>query len=73
MPQINHYEVDVTIRFTIAGPLSPAGAAKAAEERLSKSLVGDGMTVGDPVRGARIISVDVEDTTVRLRRVGEHR
>lgn len=68
--QINHYEVDVTTRFAIDGPISPAGAAKAAEERASQSLVSDGRTVGDPVRSVRIISVAVEDTTVRPRMAG---
>jgi hypothetical protein len=77
MPQINDYEVEITIRFAVVGPLSQAGAAKAAEERASKSLAADGPPPhDDPVKGARIISVAVEDTTVRplhFRGTGGHR
>jgi hypothetical protein len=74
MPQINYYEAEVTIRFAVNGPLSAAGAAKAAEERAAKALAGSGLSAyDDPVESAQIIAITVEDTTARPRSAGGHR
>ena len=71
MPQVNDYEAEVTLRFAVSGPLSAAGAAKAAEERAVKALAGDGLPAyDDPVKSARIIAVAVEDTTIGSSRAG---
>ena len=74
MPQIHHYEAEVTLRFALQGPISPAEAAKAAEERASKALDGDVPPYHDPVQNARIASIAVSDTSVRpLRATGGRR
>lgn len=74
MPQVNYYEAEVTIRFAVNGPLSAAGAAKAAEERAIKALTGSGLSAyDDPVKSALIIAVAVEDTSAHRRSVGGHR
>lgn len=74
MPQVNNYEAEVTIRFAVSGPLSAAGAAKAAEERAVKALAGNGLPAyDDPVKSAQIIAVAIEDTMARPRSAGGHR
>lgn len=69
MPQINRYEVEATIRFEVEGPISHAGAVKAAEERAAKALAGS-RRYDDPVKAARITSVTADDTTMRPRTAG---
>jgi len=64
MPRINHYEADVTLRFVIDGPLSPAEAATVAEERARQALVA-GEAEGPSVQSAHIMSVSVSDTEIR--------
>jgi hypothetical protein len=61
MPKINHYEAEVTLRFVIDGPLSPAGAAQLAEDRAGRALV----QLGEHVKSAEIAAVAVRDTSVR--------
>lgn len=60
MPGINHYEAEVTIRFAIDGPLSPADAAMVAENRASKALDSyDGE--GNSIQSADITALSVRD------------
>ncbi len=64
MPKINHYEAEVTLRFVIDGPLSPAEAATVVEERANQALVA-GESEGTSIQSAQLTSVSVSDTSVR--------
>jgi hypothetical protein len=57
-----HYEVEVTLRFEVNGPLACHEAVQAvAETRIAKALKGDGPAYSDPVKSAHIITVIVDD------------
>jgi hypothetical protein len=60
MPRINHYEAEVTVRFVIDGPLSPADAATAAEDRASKALLAEA-DEGTVIQSAHITALSVRD------------
>ena len=62
MPQINHYEVEITLRFEVDGPLACHEAVQAVTlTRVAKALKGDGPAYSDPVKSAHILSVTVDD------------
>jgi hypothetical protein len=60
MPEINHYEVTVQIRFEVDGPLAYHEAVELAEARAAKALTGDVPPHSDPVKSAKVTSISAE-------------